>query len=64
VDKPLPAQRIDWVDFAKGFVMILVVLGHAILAGSLQNFIYVFHMPFFFVMAGFLLNLDRWGGGL
>lgn len=59
----LPAQRIKWVDFAKGFVIILMVLGHVIIYTSdLCKFIYVFHMPFFFVMAGFLLNLDKWGG--
>ena len=43
--------------------MILVVLGHATVYGSnLSKFIYVFHMPFFFIMSGFLLNLDKWGG--
>lgn len=43
--------------------MILVVLGHVVpLTTDLAKFIFVFHMPFFFVMAGFLLNLDKWGG--
>ena len=63
MDKQLPAQRIAWVDFAKGIVIILVVLGHTIpLKTDLSKFIFVFHMPFFFIMAGFLLNLDKWGG--
>ena len=56
------AERIAWVDFAKGLVIILVVLGHVILPSLLQNFIFVFHMPFFFVMAGYLLNFEKWGG--
>ena len=55
-------ERISWIDFAKGIAIILVVLGHSIDEGSLQKFIYVFHMPFFFVASGFLLNLDKWGG--
>lgn len=55
------APRIDWVDFAKGVAIILVVLGH-LKGEDLQKFIFVFHMPFFFVTAGFLLNLDKWGG--
>ena len=57
------SPRIAWVDFAKGLVMILVVLGHATVYDiDLNKFIYVFHMPFFFIMAGFLLNLNKWGG--
>ena len=56
------AERIAWIDFAKGLAMILVVFGHVILPSLLQNFIYVFHMPFFFVMSGFLLNFEKWGG--
>ena len=56
-------ERIAWIDFAKGVAIILVVLGHALKYGSdLWRFIFVFHMPFFFVMAGFLLNLNKWGG--
>ena len=55
-------QRLEWIDFAKGVVIIFMVLGHAISNGVLQKFIFVFHMPFFFVMAGFLLNFDKWGG--
>lgn len=57
------SPRIEWVDFAKGVVIILMVLGHVIEGVSvLSKIIYVFHMPFFFITAGFLLNLDKWGG--
>ena len=55
------AERINWVDFAKGVAIILMVLGHAVY-NDLQKFIFVFHMPFFFIMAGFLLNFEKWGG--
>lgn len=56
-------ERITWLDFAKGVAIILVVLGHAIRNGTdLYKLIFVFHMPFFFVTAGFLLNLDKWSG--
>ena len=57
------AERIGWIDFAKGVAIILMVLGHALEYGcDLWRFIFVFHMPFFFVTAGFLLNLNKWGG--
>ena len=56
------AERIGWVDFAKGVAIILMVLGHAVVTSPLKKFIFVFHMPFFFVTAGFLLNLNKWGG--
>jgi fucose 4-O-acetylase-like acetyltransferase len=54
-------QRIQWVDFAKGIGIILVVVAHAIQRDpTLVALIFVFHMPFFFVMAGYLLNTEKW----
>lgn len=55
-------NRIAWIDFAKGGAIILMVLGHVVFISPLKKFIFVFHMPFFFVTAGFLLNLNKWGG--
>lgn len=56
-------ERITWLDFAKGVAIILVVLGHVMTKDLPPNeFLAVFRMPFFFVTAGFLLNLDKWGG--
>ena len=53
--------RLKWVDFAKGVTIILVVVAHAIQENpAVIVFIYVFHMPFFFVMAGCLLNVEKW----
>ena len=48
--------------------MLTVIFGHAAVYNHETFFdvalivVYEFHMPFFFVMAGFLLNLDKWGG--
>ena len=62
------AERIDWVDFAKGFVMVTVIFGHAAVYNHERFFdvslmaMYEFHMPFFFIMAGYLLNFEKWGG--
>lgn len=60
--------RIAWLDFAKGFVMLTVIFGHAGVYNNEKFFVdalivvYEFHMPFFFVTAGFLLNLKKWSG--
>ena len=43
--------------------MIAVVEGHTTFHFTPENqFFAIFRMPFFFIMAGFLLNLDKWGG--
>jgi fucose 4-O-acetylase-like acetyltransferase len=61
--------RVQWVDLAKGFGIILVVFGHVlrglvssgIIQGSgyiqlLDDVIYSFHMPLFFFISGMLLK--------
>lgn len=45
--------RLPWIDWAKAIGIFLVVLGHFPgLKG--QGFIYLFHMPFFFLISGYL----------
>ena len=69
--------RVIWVDTAKGFGIILVVIGHVIrgLVNSglmpwtaptrfIDSWIYTFHMPLFFFLSGLFLvrSLNRpWG---
>lgn len=49
-----PAIRLDWIDLAKGFSCLLVVVGHTISSDStLYRYIFSFHMPLFFILAGF-----------
>lgn len=66
-DSKLSGQREAWVDAAKGIGIILVVLGHALrglqksgagVPGSmgLDAWIYAFHMPLFFFLAGLFLE--------
>jgi fucose 4-O-acetylase-like acetyltransferase len=44
------------VDIAKGLVILLVLLGHLLMSDALlKKSIYAFHMPFFFIAAGFFL---------
>lgn len=45
-------ERIHWVDWAKAIGIWLVIMGHSPAEGHI--FIYMFHMPFFFILSGYL----------
>lgn len=53
------------IDFFKGFLVVLVVLGHSLLGRLDQSLgryvIYTFHMPFFIAAAGFLFSYEKVG---
>lgn len=53
-------RRIQWIDFARGLGIILIVLSHVMLRGDTSKIIFSFHVPFFFIMAGYVLNLEKW----
>ncbi len=50
------AIRLDYIDIAKGILIILVVIGHIWQRGPVFNIIYAFHMPAFFLISGMLLQ--------
>ncbi len=47
-------KKIDWIDCLKGYGAILVILGHLNPHILLECYIYSFHMPLFFFLAGLL----------
>ena len=54
-------SRIGWIDWAKSFCMYLVILGHCHIRGSEQfvvQYIYSFHMMFFFFLSGMLCKRE------
>lgn len=64
---PPVSTRIAWIDAARGLLIVLVVVGHAIigivdagltnkdgLLAELNKYIYTFHMPAFFFLSGLL----------
>lgn len=62
-DSPTPrAPRIEWVDILKGLAIVLVVVGHMKYAEGTANpgrmLIYSFHMPLFFMLAGYTAALS------
>ncbi len=53
-------KRIRYIDIAKGFTMLLVILGHNDIPSECNKFIFSFHMPLFFILSGFFLKSDGW----
>lgn len=45
-------QRIDWIDMAKGYGILFVILAHLGVDGIIDSWIYTFHMPLFFFLSG------------
>jgi fucose 4-O-acetylase-like acetyltransferase len=67
--QPVAATRESWNDVAKGWGILLVVLGHALRglqnvqllpregwSHALDAWIYSFHMPLFFLLSGFFME--------
>lgn len=48
------SKREIWLDYVKAIGIILVVAGHCNLPEGITNYIYLFHMPLFFFISGYL----------
>lgn len=46
-------NRIEWIDVAKGLLIVMVCLGHRNIPEPISKWIYSFHMPAFFFFAGY-----------
>jgi len=49
-------NKINWIDNLKAFGMLAVILGH--MASPFGTFIFSWHMPLFFMLAGFFIKFD------
>ena len=49
-------NRVEWIDIAKGMGIYLMVFGHTTIPEALSNYIWMFHMPLFFILSGVLYN--------
>lgn len=47
-------ERISWLDVLKGIGIILVAIGHIYSNRTVFNWFYSFHMPLFFMAAGWV----------
>lgn len=52
-------QRIEYLDHAKGILIILMVIGHIYQDTFISKFIYNFHMMAFFLISGMQFNFSR-----
>ncbi len=50
-------KRDETISICKAFGIILMVIGHANCPGPLSSFLYEFHMPLFFIAAGYFFSL-------
>lgn len=47
-------DRLLWVDVAKGLGIIAVAIAHVWTSGTVRDALYAFHMPLFFLLAGYV----------
>ena len=52
-------SRIAYIDNAKGFLILCIVLGHIYTEGGIHKLLYVFHVPAFFIISGMLFNYSK-----
>lgn len=57
-------QHYLWGDITKGIAIILVIAGHSYFPKNISNFIYLFHMPIFFLLAGYFFNFSKYCNNL
>ena len=56
-----PSSRLDWLDIAKGIAAFFVILGHTVSNESVaRDLIFSFHMPLFFIFAGYTFRKKAW----
>ena len=51
--------RLKYIDIAKGIGIFLVIWGHLIADGFINNLIYSFHMPMFLFLSGYMLRIKN-----
>lgn len=48
-------DRVKWIDMARGFAMLLIIVGHcAGISETVKHIIFSFHVPLFFILSGYV----------
>lgn len=54
-------ERNRTLDNAKGIGILLVIAGHLFTKGTIPfMYIFAFHMPLFFIISGYLMNVEKY----
>lgn len=54
-------KRIGYIDMAKGLAIVLVIVGHSsFVPNNAKLLLYSFHIPLFFFLSGFTLNVRKY----
>ena len=56
----MPTSRLNYLDYAKGLGILLVIWAHINSSGPIPTFLYFFHMPLFFFISGMLFSKKRY----
>lgn len=48
--------RIEWIDIAKAYGIIAIVLGHILTGTPIAHFLYWWHVPLFFILSGIFIK--------
>ena len=59
-EEGMKSKRIEWVDIAKGVAIVLVCLGHRDVPEGMCVWIYSFHLPLFFFLAGYTTRFESY----
>lgn len=57
----MQSKRINWIDYWKGFMLVIICLGHFNVPWKILNFFMPIHVASFFFLSGFLFTPQRTG---
>lgn len=52
----ITSKRIQWIDIAKFFAIVFMIIGHITKNQVIRMFIFSFHMPLFIILSGYTYN--------
>lgn len=52
-------QRLEWVDMAKGYGILAIIVSHVFTGHSISQWLFTFHVPLFFFLSGFLFRNEK-----
>lgn len=57
-------KNYGYISVLKGIGILAVIIGHLLIPDWLARYLYSFHIPIFFMISGYLYNVEKWKGNL